>query len=100
MKNGYRVSRATYHVRVSLLCIQLRKIVLVSIHVGKAIQVDRGFVVSEQKTSRVGLIDIVVEISTTSDRHRVPVETGQILKLARLKNACVCEGKSTVSEVR
>lgn len=75
MNNGCHVSSVTYHIGVTLLCIQLREVILVGIHVGEAVQVNRGFVVPEEKTSSVGLIDIVVEISATSDRHRVPVET-------------------------
>lgn len=93
------VSRVTHHIRVSLLCIELGEIVLVCVHTGEAVQIDRGFVVSEQKTSRVGLVNVVVEISTTSDWHRIPVKTEKVLKLVRLNNACMCVDTSTGPDV-
>ena len=75
----------TYHVGVSFLCVELRKVVFTSVNIGKIIQVHRGFVVSEEKNSCVCLINVVVEIAATGNGHRISIKAMKAPALATAK---------------
>ncbi len=53
---------------------ELRKAVLVRIDAGVIARVHVCVVVSEEEACGVGLIDIVVEVTSAGYRHRVPVQ--------------------------
>lgn len=60
----------THHIGIALLGIELRKAILRAgrLHVGEARRVHCAVVVSEEESSCVGLIDVVVEIATACYR--------------------------------
>jgi hypothetical protein len=74
-QRGQMFNVLTYHTGIALLGMELREVILALVNTRIGSRIHGCVVVSEKETRCICLVNIVVEITSASHRHRIPVES-------------------------